>query len=116
LLSRIDYNNKICFFEDLIAQETTQSSEAEGVIVPKETRTSKRKLEVDVTGLVLLPHTKRTCTLKSANNFAPLKPVTGAPPKQPKRKRGERGPGKKIKDIKDTEITKKTTALNKEVS
>jgi hypothetical protein len=92
------------------------------VIVPKEARPSKRKPEIDVSGLVLLPHTKRACTLKTANIFPPPKLVTGSPklasgpPKQSKRKRGERGPGKKIKDVKDTEITKKTMALNKEVS
>ena len=92
------------------------------MIVPKEARPSKRKPEIDVSGLVLLPHTKRACTLKTANIFAPPKLVNGppkpvpGPPKETKRKRGERGPGKKIKDFKDTEITKKTTALNKEVS
>ena len=85
------------------------------MIVPKGPR-PKRKQEFDVGNLVLV-HTKRTCTLKTADIPTPRQPVTGPPPKQQaKRKRGERGPGKKIKDVKDTEITKKTTALNKEVS
>jgi hypothetical protein len=111
--AKIDDNN--CSFEDLISQETTQTLEAENVIVPKGPR-PKRKQEIDISDLVLL-HTKRTCTLKTANIPTPPQPVTGPPSKQQtKRKRGERGPGKKIKDIKDTEITKKTTALNKEVS
>jgi hypothetical protein len=91
----------------LISQEPSEIPDGQEMIVVRANR-PKRKLEVDID--LSLPRGKRSCVLKHANVAAPVAPAA------PSRKRGQRGPGKKVKDIKDTEIIKKTTALNKEVT
>jgi len=100
----------------LISQEPSEIPDGQEMIVVRANR-PKRKLEVDID--LSLPRGKRSCVLKHANVAAPVAPVAPAAPAAPaapSRKRGQRGPGKKVKDIKDTEIIKKTTALNKEVT
>ena len=94
----------------MIYQEPSEITDGQEIIVVRANR-PKRKLEVDID--LSLPRGKRSCVLKHANVAAPEAPEA---PVAPSRKRGQRGPGKKVKDIKDTEIIKKTTALNKEVT